>query len=158
MIEKYVVSLDLAKKLKEAGWKKETVYWWVKTQHGIRLEAIRYIELYPNQSYGIIWLDDAGKEEFMPLAPAPLAEEILEELPFKILTKSGEFYLTVETGRNKYYYVGYKQAVRVYDYWWEDRWLHFLSAEIFTNALARLWLWLKENGYLEEKDEAGKNL
>ena len=163
MIEKYVVSLDLAKKLKEAGWKKETVYWWVKTQHGIRLEAIRYIELYPNQSYGIIWLDDAGKEEFMPLAPAPLTEEILEKLPKKIVDDK-TYRLRIEI-HDDHYTVGY-----CYDYLFSYqqgknavvesvlRWLELITDSDISNALARLWLWLKENGYLEERNEAGKNL
>ena len=149
MIEKYVVSLDLAKKLKEAGWEKETVYWWVKTQRGIRLEAIRYVELYPKQSYGIIWLDDAGKEEFMPLAPAPLAEEILEELPKYIYEHvEGErktYYLTVKIDKNGYS-IGYSDEL--------TEWLYlFTLFDQLSNAAAQVWLWLKEHGYLEEEDE-----
>ena len=71
MIEKYVVSLDLAKKLKEAGWEKETEFIWARG----------FVDL------SAFWFKYEGEEVY----PAPLAEEITQELPDYItVEKDGE--------------------------------------------------------------------
>jgi len=72
-MDKHCVSLEIAKQLKEVGWKKETEFWWVynklRDEHKI--------------CYG---LSDCCKNhsESWEYYPAPLATEILEELPLKI--------------------------------------------------------------------------
>ena len=69
-MEKHCVSLELAKQMKEAGWKKKTEFWWI----------------FPSGSHKGFELVN-----FRPLSsehyPAPLATEILEELPLGIAIK-----------------------------------------------------------------------
>jgi len=137
MIEKYVVSLDLAKKLKEAGWEKKTEFIWARGF--VDLSAFKF------------------KYEGEEVLPAPLAEEILEELPKKIIDDK-TYRLRIEK-YDDHYAVGY-----CYDYLFSYqqgknaivesvlRWLKLITDSNISNALARLWLWLKENGYLEEND------
>jgi hypothetical protein len=76
-------------------------------------------------------------DDIVAYFPAPLATEILEELPYKI---NKEDYLVIRKCRLTYFYVEY----------WD---LNFLSepvikikADTLPNALAKMWLYLrKEN-------------
>ena len=125
MIEKYVVSLSLAKKLKEAEWAKETEFIWARG----------FVDL------SAFWFKYDSEE----VLPAPLAEEILEELPKRIAKPMITYLLDITPikGGNIIRYIEYN-------------WLHVLidkEAPKLSDALAQLWLWLKENGYLEERDE-----
>lgn len=67
-IEQNVTSLKLSKQLQEAGWKKETLFWWVKDRKGN-------------------WVVGHGgtKSEWLTIQtevyPATLASDILVELP-----------------------------------------------------------------------------
>lgn len=73
----HVVSLELAKELKEAGWNKETEFWWVGfTKDGL-------FELVHNREFTQSWKGNWIK------IPAPLATEILEELPDMYPMQSG---------------------------------------------------------------------
>jgi len=126
MIEKYVVSLDLAKKLKEAGWNKPKLHFWVKGEIG-----------------NPFVVDYELAKSFEILAPAPLAEEILEELPKRITKPMVTYWLDIS-------FIKRSNIVKYIEY----DWLHILidkEAPKLSDALAQLWLWLKEHGYLEEK-------
>ena len=72
-MEKHCVSLELAKQLKEAGWGKETKFWWAN-----RLGSISNK---PTEQYYLLHELTVGLGE---VYPAPLATEILEELPLQI--------------------------------------------------------------------------
>ena len=63
-MEKYCVSLEIAKQLKEEGWKKETEFVWGKD---IRYQTSQYILT-------------SAKDNWEEYFSAPLATEILEEL------------------------------------------------------------------------------
>jgi len=187
MIEKYVVSLDLAKKLKEAGFPQDGGGWyWIKEEPGAKWE-LKYFDkicecphicpsVDPDEYKGDCefnrectkWVSkDFWKCEYLHLIRAPLAEEILEELPISIFIKVEFPAIAIENyAEGRYYYLQiepYESCYKV-GYYWEDKlyaesdWLISLKDEKLSNALARLRLWLKENGYLEEKNEAGKNL
>ena len=69
MNEKHVTSLEISKQLKEAGWTKETEFWWVHNK--LRDED--------KLCYGLTqcFKDHPESWEYYP---APLATEILEEL------------------------------------------------------------------------------
>ncbi len=62
-MEKYCVSLEIAKKLVEAGFKKETKFWWWKT--------------YDTKEWKVYQKSD--KSTTQDIYPAPLSDEILEE-------------------------------------------------------------------------------
>jgi len=131
----------------------------VETWRGIQLIETRYLTFNFDKTYGEIVIYGDEVEEVTPLAPAPLAEEILEELPKKI-TDDQTYRLRIEK-HDDHYTVGY-----CYDYLFSYQqgeniivesvlrwWLKLITDSDISNALARLWLWLKENGYLEEKNE-----
>jgi len=61
-MEKHCVSLEIAKQLKEAGWKKETEFWWVECS---------------DKSWAI---NNTFAQNYKNKYPSPLATEILEEL------------------------------------------------------------------------------
>jgi len=172
MIEKYVVSLDLAKKLKEAGFPQGGGgFYWVK----YRLEDIdtspedeHFADPLVNpdapvfKKYSLLYLSVWDYKFRFPanivdFVKAPLAEEILGELPVNIETRDNVihlYYLTIERGEDDkgqpWIWVKYETPVG-------EEWIIEEDAKL-SNALAHLWLWLKEHGYLEERDEAGKNL
>jgi len=70
-MEKHCVSLELAKQLKETGWKKETEFEWGQHRNGKwAIEPHSFISA----------LKDS--DDISPITyPAPFATEILEELP-----------------------------------------------------------------------------
>ena len=141
MIEKYVVSLDLAKKLKEAGWEKVTTFQWGIDTTTSDVTLIKINRLYPGEA----------RIHKRIKYPAPLAEEILEELPKYIHEyvecEGKTYYLTAEINEIGYR-VGYRtEPICLCD---QIEWL-YLSApyDKLSDAAARTWLWLKEDGYLE---------
>jgi hypothetical protein len=67
-IKNHVVSLEISKQLKEAGWKKETEFWWSREYEQDKYELTR--------SYSRFQSADP-----LPHLSAPLSTEILEELP-----------------------------------------------------------------------------
>ena len=138
MIEKYVVSLDLAKKLKEAGWRKPTEFLW----------DIDFPELWHNSK-------KADFSQYDWIAPAPLAEEITKELPDHIAVERGgerkKYWLNIEV-----YKEGCRAGYRTDPVMLGEmpEWLYVSDVyPKLSDALAQLWLWAYENGYLEEKDE-----
>lgn len=129
-MEKYCVSLEIAKKLKDAGWKKETEFWWehhfkeIDNGQGVT-ELISKIELNSRSYVG----------EFYP---APISGEILEELPATITKDGFSAILEIRIHNNTkdvcYYHP------------------HLFFAETdksLPNALAKMFIYLKSNNLLE---------
>jgi hypothetical protein len=110
-MEKHCVSLELAKQLKEAGWKKRVKSWWIKQSNGkYQLWVGSYIV----------------KDKY----PAPLATEILEELPREISIKQ---YPESDSVR---YQVGHntdKMGLQTFRY-----------SNSLCDALAEMWLYLRK--------------
>ena len=129
MNDLHCVSLELAKELAKNGWSKKTEFWW--TQHKEQQDNPAYkdcamicdketLEMYPI--------------EFWNVFPAPIATEILEELP-EDLTKNGSFLASVKC--NNGFSVSYTDDDPEY------------FDESLPNALAKMWLYLnsqKEGG------------
>ena len=118
-MEKYCVSLEIAKKLKEAGWKKPVKFWW-KLWKDIPSDEGHYI---------IVPVVNASFTDF----PAPLSDEILEELPDRL--DGG--WLTCQ--KVDLWEVGYEKEPMGKS--WEDNSL--------PNALALMFIHLKSNNLLE---------
>lgn len=120
-MEKYCTSLELSKQLKEVGWKKETKFWWVNYSYsqemGLNLIEDFQITDRPIKIGGI------NSKKFNNF-PAPLTDEILEELP-KCLINYSKDYPFMITLQN--------QGVTEMQ---EDRNL--------PNALAKMWIYLKK--------------
>jgi len=137
-MDKHCVSLEIAKQLKEVGWKKETEFWWVynklRDEHKI--------------CYG---LSDCCKNhsESWEYYHAPLATEILEELPkkddsdnlarwrFEIeLTKGGMYYCRYDSIDGREIPDNSKEEN-------EDKWV-LINDKSLPNALAKMWLYLRK--------------
>lgn len=127
-MEKYVVSLELAKRMKELGWKKETEFYWQrKTQ---------------NENYDIVRYNDDIYEDCLS---APLFAEIWEELPVTIEKKIGDrlgiFDLTmIKNNKNETIIVYFNQLFK--------RRLREGNKPCFNinpaEAIGELWCWLNE--------------
>ena len=119
MDAKNVVSLELAKKLAEAGWKKETTFAWAL--------ATGQIVAYPLNKDIPYWV------------PAPLATEILEELPaylYPKCEKETNDMLTITPCMIQ----RRKHGCRV-QYGWQPP---LEQSESLPDALAKMWLYLKD--------------
>lgn len=76
---KHCVSLEIAKELKLAGWKKETEFWWAKDEKGIVSSKDRpWMLTYTNKEH---------QADFVTYFPAPLATEILEDIDNEQIVK-----------------------------------------------------------------------
>lgn len=116
MIEKHVVSLEIAKQLKEAGWTKETEFWWVIYDKDWFLAHI-----------------DEGLTDTNNQIPAPLATEILEELP------KGKIRIL---NRYKHYEVYFEHDDKLPI----DQ--QYITNMSLPEALANMWLYLKKEKLL----------
>jgi len=106
-MKKHCVSLELAEQLKIAGWKKETEFCWTKNSFGVW--GLEYIEEGLNNGQGM---------------PAPLATEILEELPVGIKVEN---YKSINGNK-----VMVKLALENETCWGN-----------LPDALAKMWLYLR---------------
>jgi hypothetical protein len=121
-MDKHCVSLELAKQMKEAGFNKETEFWWVHNKIRDTWEI----------KYG---LSECIKEhqESWEHYPAPLATEILEELPNELGNLKE---LTIHKLPEEKWRVNY----------WDDEKLKCIQKfdKSLPNALAKLWLYLRK--------------
>lgn len=129
----HVTSLEVSKKLKEVGWKKETEFWWI-TKTRIN-SGDGHSGWYKEEVKGIFELS-YGKQGYVNSVrfPAPLATELLEELP---INSKGGYNLTMY----KYdigYYAGYADSKN------ED-----CIANTLPNALAKMYLYLTKKGLIK---------
>lgn len=124
----HVVSLNLAKKLAAKKYPENTIGYWRKFGRPYRYEWELAFPGIPGGGIGSI--------------PAPMTDEILEELPPIIQTKSNvKFYFEVAyAADHKRKAVGYFSL--------DEQVLINIPALKTVDALAELWLWLKNNRYL----------
>jgi len=120
-LESHVVSLEIAKQLKEEGWKKETEFWWEWGQMSKKWDIVKNITC-PNNG-----VDRFGVDYY----PAPLATEILEELPVTI----SNYDLTIRKDEEGFYNVHYASLIMI-------------SRIGLPNALAMIYVWLKKENLL----------
>ena len=124
-LESHVVSLEIARELKGAGWEKETEFWWV-----ITLTSNWHISMgKPDEGWCIL-----NKGNYFA---APLATEILEELPYRI---KGQYGLRI------YKFTEYNCQVCYWDL--DGNLKHDEFDKFLPNALAKMWLYLKKENLL----------
>jgi len=123
-MKNHVTSLDWSQKLKEAGFEIESIsgYVWFKDLETDKYKFIKY-EL----------LDEEDKQYKHRITPAPLATELLAEIP----TNIKHYKVKVVKFENDYrVYLG--SLFSVYN-------------KNLCNALAKMIIWLFKNGYMEKK-------
>jgi len=120
----YYVDLEIAKELKENGFPQDCIYKWNKMKNGL---------------YEICIIPDD-----LEIFHAPISDEILKELP----TELWGCMLNIDK-TNKGYYVWYLPIHSEYD----KRPKHDIcpghAKKKLTNALAKMWLYLKKEGYIK---------
>lgn len=138
-MDKYVTSLALSKKLKQNGYPQTTINHWER--------PVEDGELCPELEY-FISDGDCEEHDHKPFA-APIAQELLEQLPFYIKTGDarGTFQLVIEKLSNEFY-VCYAKPERGTFHEIDNRGLicHEYNDSL-ADALAVIWLWLRNNGY-----------
>jgi len=119
-MNKHVCSLELSKQLYEAKIVTDAEYWWVKSS----LQELYFIT------------EDLRNPCHIKLCPAPIAEELLELMPEMFIDELGYYkYLKVSKVAGKYY-INYNDIEQ--------------SDSKLSNACAKMLLWLKAEGYLNE--------
>lgn len=119
------VSLKTARKMKELGWTKPTLFYWFK-------------DVYPDKTETIVGY--GGEMNPNKIAPAPLASEILEELPISIDKDEGTYYLEIERDAAGYvchYVCAYPKDDDSYG-----------RNDKLVEALASLYICLKQEGLI----------
>lgn len=140
--EQITTSLEVSKRLREAGWGKTTHNWWMVGEKTI-LQNIHCDPLYP---YNVEWY------------PAPTAEEILGELPKYIDKGRLSIFSPTDTEPHGSWHISYCERFENYsdvacgmnlvrkrrgkskhEYCLSE------SSPSLANASAELWIYLKEN-------------
>ncbi len=141
-MNKHTTDLERSKKLKELGWEKPTLFMWYPIKEGIHKINDNYLICeYGRAPQG--W--DFKKESY----PAPIASEILEELPEEVETKSNMFYF--ELYKFNGVYTACYQSKKEYvgelhnPVFANDKLLKLFDVDTPANALADMWIYLKEN-------------
>ena len=148
-------SLELCKKLTEAGFP-ETQLWIFDTRKSWKKYNCPYVSEYEEPKFIPFWnikiweseleITDfknnpsAWYNESLPLV-CPSIMELLDEIPSSIHIWHSEFTLYISPYSITYY---------PNQLWWWDVpvFASILSWWTYQNALAEMWLWLKENNYL----------
>jgi hypothetical protein len=144
-MEKHCVSLEIAKQLKEAGWQKETEFWWIPVYYydfDIENRNRKDFEIVPNsfqysddvEGRGRSEIDKSKKSPYnkwQQRLPAPIATEILEE--FNSWQEKGIYIFNdCDTYFVQFREVGFGKLIKD------------CNNQYLPNALALMWLYLKK--------------
>lgn len=139
MNPKYVPSLELCKQLKEAGWNKETEFWWLRLPP---LSEFRLLDTEEMREIKEFVGEDADDNDYadgfeFEHYSSPLSDEILEELPCytRVMIESkGKLGMLYQVS---------------YAYGSSPKQIHYETENNFVNALIKLWLYLKKEGLIK---------
>jgi hypothetical protein len=124
-LEQQVVSLELSKKLKELGVKKESLWWWREYVISKGADVIA-------------WGEDSEDDGKVKLYSAFTVAELGEMLPAKIYIDGVKYALRFKKNReNKWYLKYWRKKSTLCDY----------KADTEANARAKALIWLIENGH-----------
>ncbi len=140
-MKKHTVSLKLAKQMEKLGWEKETLFWWARNILDRKEKDAWFLIIKKNLEYE---LDTKHYDHFS----APIASEILEELPQKIDGKSPKkgWYLRIKPIKNEkegweINYVGKKRKDMTFYY---SKMSTGIQGATPAEALGKMWTYLKE--------------
>jgi hypothetical protein len=124
-MEKYYTSLGVGKRLKEAGWKKETKFWWKSYSHRPKYNEV----VNKSTLWNLGYYRDKNQRITVEyeVYSAPLSAEILEELSDDEIIR-------------------YLDQINL-QWVMEDIVCLFRSPD----ALAECWIWAKEEGLVKEE-------
>jgi hypothetical protein len=121
MMEKYCTSLEVSKRLKEAGWKKETKFWWKSYSH--RPEYNEVVNKSTLWNLGYYRDKNQRLTVEYEVYSAHLSAEILEELSTDL----------------------------IYKYMYAKDFKEYNSINLLRSpdSLAECWIWAKEKGLIK---------
>lgn len=129
-LESQVTTLEMSKKLDEAGlWIETPLVWVVNGAEDEQRNVISYVELRKNMPL-----------DYPEVLPAYTFQQVWEELPNKVMFDSTEIKKHVSWFVNRHT-VGY-------DHCNIDYIGKFFESKSLPDAAAQAWLWCKEKGYL----------
>lgn len=137
-MNKHVVSLDLAKQLKEAGYPQESEFCWYSHRH----PNINGGKFYDTLEWGHAYEGDY--DTYNLLAAAPLANELLEQLPYYIEQGTGYYLNCTKAGEGMYicfYRADNDEHTPVMN-------MKSFGGGSLPDALAEMWLYLKKENLL----------
>lgn len=148
-MEKYAVTLDLARKLKEADFPQDT-YWFIRHQKPTGLTKLYWKGDmdYDNERFSGDKLEQVRFREENEFFSAPLSDELLEQLPHVGNidhlggTERLSIVMTAHGSEVFYHDAGDRSS-------WPDRSL--LEHAKLADSLAELWIWCKENGCISNE-------
>jgi len=128
-LENQVVSLELAKKMKDLGFKQDSLWWWVINQDSAftdwGLESQRYIKYYKKDN----------KEYYSAFTVAELGEM----LPVQTIIDKQNSYFDFYKEKQGWFCVANSKNYKG---------IMVKIAENLADAMAKMLIWLKENSYL----------
>ena len=136
--ESICCSLETAKKLKEAGWDKETLFVWFKT-HCIEKED--YELWYFNNVFSDSEENNKENEERVYSAPTSSEIELPEDIGIYITKKSFMCYMADNEDGDTIWHEIFENRVDEYE-------PKSFYAEIEVEAKAKMWIYLKEKGLI----------
>jgi hypothetical protein len=123
-VEKYVVSRELAEKLKEAEYPSNTVHYWHNQIVQSRFELL-------------------SRDKSVENIAAPMSDELLEQLPryIDINGVGHQFRIEPNSQHDAKWWISYSHinSIEMWD-------------ESLVNGLADMWLYCKANGYIKEEE------
>ncbi len=130
MNPKYITSLEVSKRMKEAGWQKETEFWWNYYELEVSGNKFNFHQLGQMGREGVSVSGNITKHvEY----PAPLSDEILEELPQCFESTLGYSTFTIEK-LGTMYLVGYELRSD------PNEMPLYKMADTLPDALGELWI------------------
>lgn len=143
-IKNIVTSLQLSRQLKEAGVKQESQFYWVINDPDWNEP--------PTVTRRDMLVNEPPTEN---VYSAFLAEEILDKLPHQIVPLNSSFYHDLHISKiwnPKVYTADYVRTWSGVHSFSQSFMKHDIQDKILANALAKLYLYLKQNNLLAEKE------
>ena len=148
-MKEYCVDLELAKELQENGFPQETYFYWYDVKNEKFEDEFVNMPILANKRYTPVYDGESNRywKQCNALAEkykysAPTSDEILKELP-KYIKKDIVYDLTIKNYpvASVILYQAYGVKELPYCKLQED--------EKLSNALAKMWLYLKKEGYIK---------
>lgn len=142
MNEKYLTNLELSKRLKELGVPQRSEFWWFEDRRFVKFSSKKWKDLY-SRDWGI--MDFKITDDCIS---AYLSDELLEWLPEEINFRKHTYRLAI--GKNDKYFAVWYDSEQLKD---KSRLtLNEENENILPNALAKMLIYLIEQGIINSKD------
>lgn len=156
MIENHVVNLELSKRLKEFGYPQKSIFYWaflpgkngnITIPKKDEFELFFYEEaaLFDYSRYQLQIGKSHIEQYNLTYYASPTATELFENLPSRIKNKNpdeDDYLLKIRKLTGKTEYQVYYDALK-------SLFLFSIEEKLITNALAKMWIYLKENELLK---------